>query len=162
MVKTFTTFITLGTTFTPVLSPRKTQVTPARSTYWDVLRLWCYSIGYESLADGTGPFASATNDPYFTQHGQGNNTIDTQPCFLNLYAAFYRDSIQLDKLLQPYFFVPRSFEPIVLQQPLRFLEGQNVIMFAAELPGQATTYNSRRGRGIAFGFDYEEKMGQGL
>lgn len=155
---TFTTLIVLGTRNVGSLSPRKTEVGPPRDTYWDISRLWCYSLGYESLTDGTGPTAGLTNDPYFTQHGQGNNTIDTQANYINPLAMFYRNSIGLDKLVQPYYFVPRTFEPIVLQQILRIGDGEHIIMFAAEILGSGATPFARAGRGVAFGFDYEETL----
>lgn len=156
MIKTFQGFVnmqpnpaTQGSIFA------KQIVAPGRAMQWDIIRIWAYSLGYETGSDAVSA-SSASNDPYRQQLRVGFAGAATRMQGLQLYGGLYRDAVTQDKLLQPFYYVPRSFEPIAPQQPIRVLEGQIVTFFVYEF--QATQPALRPGRGVAWGIDYNEQQ----
>lgn len=161
-VQVYPTFITLGSTGQGAgfsQAPLQTSLSPGRDVYWDITRIWAYSIGYENIiADGTN--GQLSSDPYNVTRGDYNGLTDFLPLNYTPVAMIYKSAIQLDKLIQPFQYVPRTFQPIDLNSPVRISVNDKVVFFAGEnipAPGDG---GQRKGRGIAFGIQVIETLGR--
>lgn len=158
--RTYSLFIGLGSKVANAsLAPLQKSFTPGQDTKWSILRVWCYSLGYESQVTAIGPASDTDYDPYVAQRGFYNGSTDTIPQPFNPMAMMYRQSIALDQLVQPWVFVPRTFEPIALQQPIEILENENLICFASEIIPANGDSGDRKNRGLAFGIEVIETLG---
>lgn len=150
-------FVVLGDKTAPQsLAPVQTTLTPGRDTSWEVLRVWAFSIGYEPQVATVGPVSSPTYDPYASERGLFNGSSDSIPQYINPVAMIYHDSIALANLVQPFYYVPRSFEPIALQQPLRIAGNTKLVCLAGEIITANGDAGDRRGRGVTFGVEVNE------
>lgn len=153
-----TTFLALGATNsagTPI-GPKQASIGPGRDLEWDILRVWAYSIGYEPQAPDLNTGFN-TNDPYQSWHGGIAFVPDGYTLYACPVAMIYHNNISLDSLIQPFRFVPRTFEPVALQQPARIGLNEKVVFFAGEFIGRNWNLGTARpGRGVALGVEYME------
>lgn len=148
----------LATAFSLSIAQRVME--PGHDTTWDIIRVWAYSIGYEPAPQpGFAGFIGSNYDPYNSERGSFSAVLSGVAAIINPCAHFFRNTVAPENLIQRIGYVPRSYDPIALQQATRIQSNERVIVVASELYNTVVTADpQRRGRSVNFGIEVIERI----